>query len=415
MHKILTALFCLFSLSLFTEEGPTHNKEFMSQPTLSLATNNNEFAFNLYSQLKDAKGNICFSPFSISSALAMVYDGAREETKKQMGEVLKFDALPNTLNESFSALNRFFAKISTDVSLDFRLFIANSLWIQTGTPILPEYMDNMARYFKVSVRRVDFLRQKESSRREINQFVREKTMGKIVDVIAPNDINEFTKMVLVSSIYMKAKWLIPFDPNLTKMQPFFINENMTISQSMMTETAFYPYFKGDNFAALQLAYVHPKDDLPELKCLVLLPSENFGLTELEKKLNLELFNKVISGLESENVSLFFPKFTFSHGFSLKDILIKMGVVAAFDSDANFEGISGSKDLQMGQVSHKAFIAIDETGTEAAAVTSVTMNTKAILNQKEPITFRIDHPFLFIIYEKLTGSILFCGRMVNPLE
>jgi serpin B len=416
MHRIFAVSFlfvCLFTLS--AENDRAQVKEFMSQPTLSLATNNNEFAFNLYNELQSTDGNICFSPYSISSALAMVYDGAREETRKQMGSVLKFDNLPQTLNESFSALNRFFAKISTDVNPDFRLFIANSLWIQTGTPILPEFMDNMARYFKVNVHRVDFFKQKESTRREINQFVKEKTMGKIVDLIAQNDIQEFTKMVLVSSIYMKAKWLIPFEQSLTKMEPFFTSKSATITQPMMNETAYFPYFKGDNFSAVQLAYIHPKDNLPELKFLVLLPSENFGLKDVEKKLNVEFFNSIISGLESENVNLYMPKFSFSKGFALKDMLVKLGMVLSFETEANFEGITGSKDLQIGQVSHKAFIAIDETGTEAAAATAVNMNTKAILHEKEPIIFRMDHPFLFVIYEKLTGSILFCGRMVNPLE
>jgi len=415
MRSTIFVLFCLFSLPLVADDEKLKDKEFVSQQTLDLSSSNNEFAFNLYKNLEESPDNVCFSPYSISSALAMVYDGSKEETRKEMGDVLHFTILSSTLNESFSLLNRFFEKTSTDVPADFRIYISNSLWLQTGTPILPQFLDNIAKYFKSFVRRVDFARQKDTARREINYFVKEKTMGKIIDLIGPSDIQESTKMMLISSIYMRAKWQNLFDEARTKMQAFFVNKDKTISISTMNETGFYPFFKSETLTAVSLPYIHPKENLPQLEFLILLPQENFGLSELKKNINAEFFKNIISSFESEEINIYLPKFSFSKSFSLNSVLIKMGMIAAFNSDANFEGINGLKDLQIGQVAHKAFISVDESGTESSAATAVIMNMKSILIKKEPIIFKVDHPFMFIIYEKLTGSILFCGHVMNPLE
>ena len=415
MRHIIFAFLSLFSVPLVAVVDNVKTSEFVSQQTLDLSSNNSDFAFNLYRNIEGTEGNICFSPYSISSALAMVYDGARDETRKEMGDVLNFTGLKETINEGFSLLNRFFEKTSTDIPADFRLYISNSLWLQTGTQILPQYLDQMAKYFKTGVHRVDFARQKETARREINYFVKEKTMGKIIDLIGPSDIPENTKMILVSSIYMRAKWQNLFDEANTKMLPFFVSSNKTVSTPTMNETGYYPYYKAENYSAVALPYIHPKENLPELEFLILLPHDNNGLNDIKKTLNAESFKNILSNFESEELHIYLPKFEFTKSFSLKSALIKMGMVQAFNSDANFEGINGSKDLQIGQVSHKAFISVDESGTEAAAATAVIMTMKAILNPKEPITFRVDHPFMFVIYEKLTGSILFCGHVMNPLE
>lgn len=419
MNDRLISKFTLFIISFFffqviSADEPAYNKEFISQQTLDLASSNQEFCFQLYKNVKDIDGNFSFSPYSISSALAMVYNGAREETQKEMREVLRFNQPLDTLNESFSALNRFFMKISTDITTDFRIDIVNSLWMQTGITILPKFIDDMGKYFKVSLRRVDFLRQKETARREINSFVKEKTFGKITDLVGPDDITDLTKMLLVSSIYLKAKWQLKFNEELTKMEPFFVNPETTTSVSMMKQTAFFEVFKSDHFTAVDLSYVQLKEFGPDLQFLILVPSTNFGLSDLEKEIDQESFKKIISSLERERITLFMPKFKFTKGFSLKDILMKMGMSTAFGTDADFSGITGSKDLQIGQVAHKVYIAVNEEGTEAAAATSVSMNTTAIFNEEPPLVVKADHPFMFVIYEKLTGSILFCGRVVNPI-
>lgn len=390
--------------------------EFISEQTLSLANSNNEFAFNLYKNLENTPGNICFSPFSISSALAMVYNGAKDETKDQMAEVLKFSKFSNNLNESFSVLNRFFAKPSHEALTDLQLDIVNSLWIQSGFQIQPQFLDDMARYFKVAVQRVDFLRQREIARRDMNYFVKEKTRGKITDLVQPNDLLESTKLVLLSSLYMKAKWKKPFNKHQTKTDSFFVSPDKTIEVEMMKDTENYRYYKSaDKFAAVEIPYIHPEEHLPDLNFLILLPEDRFGIHELEKKMSTETLKDILAHLESEQMTLYLPKFSFTMRFSLKNTLIKMGMKSAFDSSADFSGITGTKDLQIGEVSHKVYIAVDENGTEAAAATAVSMNMKAMLQPKELLNFRVDHPFLFIIYEKMTGSILFYGRVVNPVE
>lgn len=412
MKLYIILCFCIFGLHADEKEI---DKEFMSEQTLLLSSQNNEFALDLYRNLKDMNGNLCFSPYSISSALAMVYNGAKDSTKQEMADVLKFDMDLESLNEAFSSLNRFFGKTAPEVTADFRLSMANSLWIQRGLLVLPSFLDQMGRYFKVSLRRVDFLRQREIARLEINTFVKEKTFGKIKDLVQASDITPSTKMVLVSALYMKAKWKKPFQLGSTTTKSFFVNNEKTVSTPFMADTSFYPYFKSDDFTALEIPYLHPKENLPELGFLILLPKQNFGLSDLEKKLSNDFLRNVILKLESEEITLFLPKFNFSKTFNLKDTLTSMGMKAPFDSNADFSGITDSKDLQIGAVSHKVFIEVDENGTEAAAATSVVMNMKAVLRPKEPIIFTADHPFVFIIYEKLAGSILFCGRIINPLE
>ncbi len=409
MYKILMFFLCsIYSILC--------GNEFISEQTLNLANSNNEFAFNLYNNLEKEPGNICFSPFSISSALAMVYNGARDETKTEMAEVLKFSKFSNSMNESFSVLNRFFAKTSHESVADLHVDIVNSLWIQSGFQIQPQFLDEIAKYFKVSVQRVDFLRQREIARRDMNYYVKEKTKGKITDLVQPNDLLESTKLVLLSSLYMKAKWKRPFDKHLTKMAPFFVSPEKTIQAEMMQETGSYRYYKSsEKFAAIEIPYIHLDDNLPDLHFLVLLPDDHFGMNELEKKMNTETFKNILSHLESEQIALFLPKFTFTMRFSLKNTLINMGMKSAFNNAADFSGITGKKDLQIGEVSHKVFIAVDENGTEAAAATAVSMNMTAIFRPKEPYKFLADHPFLFLIFEKLTGTILFYGRVVNPVE
>lgn len=401
-------ILCFLFQSLHADEAS------ISQNALDVAANNRLFCFDLYKNLKEAEGNFCFSPYSISSALAMVYNGAKEETQKEMSEVLKFHQPVDALNEGFSFLNHFFTKITTEITTDYKVDITNSLWIQTGVAVLPEFLDQLGKYFKVSLRRVDFLRQKESARREINLFVKEKTFGKISDLVGPDDIIDSTKMLLVSSIYMKAKWALRFEESSTKMEPFFVNKETTISAPMMRQTAHFPCFKSEHFTAVTMPYVQLKENGPALQFLILLPNKNFGIAELEKSMSDEVFKKIITELESEEITLIMPKFKFTKGFSLKNSLTAMGMKTAFEREADFSGITGSKDLQMGQVAHKVFIAVDENGTEAAAATSVSMNLKAIFDSREPWVFQADHPFMFVIYEKLTSSILFCGRITNPI-
>lgn len=406
MYKIL--FFLLTVSSLF---GQNDSKKIVSSQTLTLSQSNNAFAFDLYRHL-EADKNLFFSPYNISLALSMVYDGAKNETRKEMEKVLHFDQSLLTINESFSMLNRIFEKPSTPVD-GFSLNIVGSLWVQASAHILPQFLDEMARYFKTTPRRVDFQKHPDAARREINYFVKDKTMGKIEELVGPSDIDNSTKMMIISTIYMKARWKNVFDSNKTEMRSFFISEESKVNIAMMNQKAFFPYYQTTDFAALELPYIHHQENFPDLRFVIILPHENFGLAKIEKTISAESFKNILAGFGSEEVDLILPKFKFTKSLSLKGILTQMGMGKAFSSEANFEGINGKKDLKIGQVLHKAFISVDETGTEAAAATAISMNTKAFLQKKEAILFNADHPFMFIIYEKATSQILFLGRVLNP--
>lgn len=413
-YSICSLIISLSSFYLHAEEI-VETREYISQRTVDLARQNNAFAFNLYRNLNDVKGNLCFSPYSISSALVMVYNGAKEETETEMGEVLRFTASKGSVNEAFSVLNRYFSRASKEGLKDFRLDIANSLWIQTGVQVLPEFIDELGKYFRTSLRRVDFFKQREIARQEINGYVKEKTMGKITNLLQPDEITQFTKMVLISAIYLKNRWQTPFEPSSTSNEPFFVAYGKTVLAQTMKATLSLLYTQTEDFSAIELPYFRPKEHLPDCRFLILLPNANHSLDEIENRMNGEILRDLIARLERQEISLFLPKFSFTKSFRLKDVLIKMGMPSAFSANANFEGINGAKDLQIGQVAHKAFIEVDENGTEAAAATAVTMNLKAIYQPKEPMVFKVDHPFMFVIYEKASQSILFLGRVANPLE
>jgi len=338
-YVILFAL-CLFPFMAIGQEA-NDRKEFISQQALDLASSNNAFAFDLYNHLEPS-GNLCFSPYSISSALVMCYNGAQNETKNEMSRVLRFKSTLDTLNESFSVLNRFFANASKEnlskenlskENPDFRIDIVNSLWVQSGMQIVPQFIEALGKYFKAPLHPVDFLRQREIAREEINRFVKEKTMGRITNLVGPTDIDHSTKMVLVSSIYLKAKWKKPFEPQLTKMEPFFVDDGKTVSIPTMHVKGFYPYHQSKDFAAAEIGYIQPKEHLPKLAFLVLLPEKHLKLQELETKMNEEVFSDILSHLESEELNISLPKFTFTESFSLKNILTQMGMEKAFSPEA----------------------------------------------------------------------------------
>lgn len=388
---------------------PPKNEEASMQ---TVAKDNQTFALQLYAELKKQQGNLIFSPYSISSALAMTYAGAAGKTLEEMQKTLHFSLGQSETLNGFAALNRFFTAHSSDADPNFRLLLANSLWVQSGFNLLPSFTDDMTTYFLSALRVADFAHQTEAARTAINQWVREHTQGRIVDLIQPNNLKPSTRSVLVSAIYMKANWQDAFDPKNTQSAPFFAGDK-TIAVSMMDKTAFYPLYKSDSFAMLEIPYKPAGTASPKLAMLVILPQDRNDLGTVEGQLTESNLMQWIDSMKRQRVHLLLPKFTFTAGFSLNDTLQQLGMVAAFNpSEADFSKMTGSKDLSISQVAHKAFIAVDEYGTEAAAATSVTMNLTAVFEPEPPYEFRADHPFIFVIYDKSTGSILFMGRVLS---
>ncbi len=375
--------------------------------TREVAQDSQQFPFELLRTLNDKNSNLCFSPYSISSALAMTLEGARGETQEEIKRSLGFFSDPSEISSSFLKLNQ---ELKASNQADTRLLIANSLWIQKGMTILPEFLGTMNKYYQSALYSIDFKNQPEEARLNINTWVNQTTQGKISNLLAPGNVSSATRMVLASAIYMKARWALPFSERQTMKHPFFGNDERSFFVPMMTNTQEYSFFEDTWAQIIELPY---KDETLAMLCI--LPREQITMKQLEDQLSSQLFTEWRAGLKKERVRLFFPKFTIHSTLSLEESLSKMGMPTPFSSKADFSGINGAKDLQISRIVHKAFIASDEAGTEAAAVTAVIMNLKSSLNEAEPRVLKIDRPFLYLIYHKNTGAILFMGRVVNPLE
>jgi serpin B len=369
---------------------------------------NSDFAFDLYGKLKnnEPNGNLFFSPYSISTALAMTYAGARGNTEKQMAATLHF-TLPNkSLHSAFGTLQK--QLIQDKKSRGYQLFLANALWGQKGEPVLKEFLDLNKDYYGAGITLLDFVNETERSRQIINRWVEEKTKEKIKDLIPPRGVNPETVLVLTNAIYFKGKWRTRFEEKDTKLAVFAISEKNEVEVPFMHLKEDFKYYSDEKMQVLELPY---KSD--ELSMVVLLSKEIEGITELEKTLTAESLNSLLSKMHTGQVEVYLPKFRITWGsFSLNNALIALGMSDAFDfAKSDFTGINGKGGIWISDVFHKAFIEVNEEGTEAAAGTGVVM---AWSIPDTPV-FRADHPFVFIIKDNRTGSILFMGRVMNPAE
>ena len=366
---------------------------------------NNQFAFDLYARLRDQPGNIFLSPYSISTALAMTYAGARGETAEQMAGTLHFTASPERLHGAFRALVGQINGRGED--RPYTLAVANALWGQEGDPFRPEFLRLLAEDYGAGLRRVDF-RSGEQARRVINEWAEGQTGGKIKDLLQPPHPTPDTSLVLTNAIYFKGDWAGPFPKGATKDEIFTVTEDKRIPVPMMRRVGRLGYLDGGGFQALALPYAGDA-----LSMVVLLPKETGGLAEFERSLTAEALSDWLAKLRPHRVDVALPKFKVEAGFELQKALSAMGMPVAFSGDADFSGINGRRDLFISAVIHKAFVDVNEEGTEAAAATAVLMPRSAAARPEPLMTFRADHPFVFLIRDKPTGSILFLGRVTNP--
>jgi serpin B len=378
----------------------------MSQVKLEeLAQGNNAFALDLYQQLKSTDGNLFFSPFSLSTALAMTYAGARRETESQMARVLHFGQAGESLHAAFANLQ---AKMTeAEAQGGIKLKVANSLWPQTGYAFLSEFISLIQTHYGVTITPVDY-GDSETARKTVNEWVEEKTEKKITDLISPGVFNKLTRLTLVNAIYFKGSWADKFDPKLTKRGDFWSPQGK-VSAAMMSRTDEYAYAETESLQVLELPYAGKS-----LSMLILLPKERDGLANLEAQLTPAFFEKATAKLWEQRVYVAVPKFKLEAAFKLNETLIKMGMSDAFDNNkANFAGMDGNeKGLFISAALHKAFIDVNEEGSEAAAASAIVMQLRSAPAQRPPV-FRADHPFLFVIRENQTGSILFMGKLLKP--
>ena len=391
------------------------DKERITSPDVStseqalLIGGSSAFAFELYHVLKGEEGNLFYSPYGISLALAMTYAGARGETAEQMAATLQLLLEQERLHPAFNWLDAELAKRGEGAEgkdgEGFRLNIVNAIWGQKNYEFLSDFLDVLAENYGAGLRILDFITETEKSRLAINDWVSDQTEGRIEDLIPQGAIGALTRLVLTNAIYFNAAWEYPFDEDMTADGPFYPLDGGQVIVPMMKQTESFDYTEGQGYQAVELQY-----DGGELSMVIFLP-EAGKFEDFEEGLQTEQVEAIISDLQPTEVALTMPRFEFDSEFSLKDILTEMGMPIAFSSGADFSGMTGNRALFISDVVHKAFVAVDEAGTEAAAATAVIMSLTAV--PEPPVEVIIDRPFVFLIRDIETGAILFVGRVINP--
>ena len=371
----------------------------------NIARDNTLFTLDLYNQLKMTDGNLFFSPFSIFTALAMTWAGARENTAVQMAETLHFTEKPaqfhRAIGDLISQLNA--VQKETDVELS----IANAIWAQKGYQFLDEFFRIVQQSYQADLKQVDFSSAAESARQAINAWVEQQTNEKIKDLLPPKVLNALTRLVLVNAIYFKGFWDNQFKSRDTREMEFWLLTEVAVKVPMMHQEHQFGYWENDWLQIIEMPY---KEE--SLSLIVLLPKEKTGITDLEQKLNFENMMAWQSRLRKRKVIVFFPKFKIESQFSLGQTLALMGMPDAFDPElADFSAMVGQKELYISAVIHKAFLEVNEEGSEAAAATGVVVSVTSIA--PSPPIFKADHPFVFFIRDNKSQSILFLGRVLNP--
>ena len=377
-----------------------------------LAAANRTFALDLYQQLETMDGNLFYSPYSISSALAMTYAGAEAKTAEEMAAVFHFVMEEDRLHPAFNTLDQYLEglakqEIPDDLGEVFQLNITNAIWGQKDFHFESDFLDTLATNYGAGLRLLDYIQAPEESRVTINDWVSDQTEERVQDLIPQGAINSDTRLVLSNAIYFKATWLESFEESLTEDKVFHGLDGEEFKTPMMSlgSDASFPYYQGDGFKAVDLPYLGG-----QVSMLVLVPDEG-KFTDFEVNLNSEILDEIIGNLAYQSMYLNFPKFEFETEISLATILAKMGMPSAFNDGADFSGMTGTKDLFISDVFHKAFVSVDEEGTEAAAATAVVMSLTAA--PENPLRLEVDRPFLFLIRDIQTNSILFMGRVVEP--
>jgi len=389
--------------------NPNGHNTVVSNPTNTqeLVDASNLFALELFSNLSTPEGNLFFSPYSIFTALGMVYEGARCQTADEMRSVFHF---PSDTQTRWSLFRSLIDKLNA-ANPDFNLSTANAIWVQKDFKLLDDYIHAVEDNYRAAAYNVDYINAVEDARVRINTWVEDHTNGKIKDLIPQGILDSDTRLVLTNAIYFKGQWVKTFNESDTKEKDFHPDSATTVKVQMMSrigEEARFNYTSADGIQILQMPYASDR-----LSMMVLLPKS--GTTaSLEKGLTNQKLTQWRSGLKEQRVDVYFPKFKLETKSFLKPTLSSMGMPTAFSQSADFSGMDGKQDLYIGEVIHQAYVSVDEKGTEAAAATAVVMEHRSIGPAEPPITvFNADHPFLFLIQENDTGNILFMGKLVDP--
>lgn len=380
----------------------------------ALVAGNTNFAFDLFRVVADDRANTMLSPYSIAAALTMTYGGAGGDTAAEMASVLKIAAdaerihtLRNELDLRVTTPDG--AVVPDDDREPFAINVANSLWGQEGYPFLADFLVLLAENYDAGMNLVDFTAEAERARVEINEWVAQQTQDRITDLIPEGVITELTRLVLVNAIWFKASWAEQFDPANTSDAIFTRLDGEAGTVPFMRGGGLMPYLAADGYQYLEIPYAG------DAAMVIVMPDEG-RFDEIVAELDAEFVAGAVAEAPLRDVSLAMPKFEFKSEFSLQSALIDMGIAEAFrppgdGSGADFTGITERRELFIQDVIHQAFIAVDETGTEAAAATAVIIGLTAVADPPIPVT--IDRPFVFMIEHSSTGEILFMGQVTNP--
>lgn len=385
----------------------------------------NEFAMRFYGQVaSEEPGNLFFSPLSIHSALSMTYAGARGDTAAQMREVLAFEYGPeegsehhaySMLLESLNAapMTRVEShddnKRKTIERPAFELVVANRLWGQQGFPWNPAYIELTQREYLAGLEEVNFKDNAEGARNTINGWIEETTRDRIKDLIPSGALDALTRLVLTNAIYFKANWAEPFNEHSTKSEPFYLPDGHQVEVPTMHRTDRFAYGESGDWQALEMPY-----ELGALSMVVILPADEEGaMAAVERQLASGELLRQIESPGRSRVQVWLPKFSLTQSLSLSSMLSAMGMPLAFSERADFSGMTPEADLFISKALHKAFVEVDEKGTEAAAATAIVMSLTSAPQPEEAKIFRADRPFIFLIRHNASKAILFIGRVMDP--
>ncbi len=377
----------------------------------NLVEGNNDFAFDLYKQLISTEdGNLFYSPYSISLALAMTYAGANGQTKEQMSDVLNFLLEDEELHSAFNklAIELNSRNQTSQSSTGFKLNVINAIWGNETDEFMPAFLNVLSENYDSGMRLLDYEKDPEGCRQIINEWISEQTEGLIPELLPADSIDSLTALVLTNAIYFNAAWLFRFDKFLqTYDGTFFLSDGNTIVVPMMHQQKKLGYTEGNGYQAVELKY-----DTWNMSMVIILPDEGtFG--EFESSLTGDIIKNIIDDIaDDEYVNLSMPKFNFSSSFNLKETLESMGMTDAFSMAADFSGIFGKTGYWLDEVYHQAYITVDEDGTTAAAASGVVVVKGT---SPDPFVINLNHPFIFMIRDIETNTILFVGRVMNPAE
>jgi len=392
---------------IINEDITPDDEESIPVGNLSFHDAVNTFSFDIFKEVYEAnEDNLFISAYSIFSALAMTYEGARSETAEEMANVLSVEQD----NESFHTYMKNLYEVLNTKNMEYNISTANALWVKENLHLLEPYLTIIREYYGGDATEVDYSNPAEAAE-IINQWVEDQTNGLIEDLITADAINPFTALILTNAIYFKGIWKTQFDPVNTTNRTFGPTAGTSVEAPTMiledTEDFFY-YTENDEIQILELPYTGE-----DISMIILLPKNN-DLSSIIDTIDNDMFSAWTESMVETNVDIYLPKFKVETSYNLNDYLMALGMNIPFSSSADFSGITGAKDLFISDVVHKAFIDVNEEGTEAAAATAVVMTIGMNGHDSPRIVFDCNHPFMYLIQHKQTGTILFMGCISDPL-